>query len=306
MHGSVDLSKLSDVVKNKVIKKTAYNTKIAWIEGKIPDISNLATKTVLTTVENKIPDTSSLVKKTNCNAKITDIESKIPDITNLVSKTNLNTKINNVKNEIPSISNLATKTALTAVENKIPNISNLVKITDYNTKITEIEKKHNEYITTPKFNKLAADVFNARLAQANIVTKTDLDTKLSSLNRKFTSNKTRHLLIKKGISYFIGKNYFDEDGTQNYLVFIPIARYFKIRSVIGVIDYVLSWQAKGLSSESIKAVSTSNNSLTPVLDYYDTSKIRVKFLGSRLKQDKSTITHKNIVNIYKCLWIRRF
>ena len=127
VHGSVDLSKLSDVVKNKVIKKTAYNTKIAGIEGKIPDISNLATKTVLTTVENKIPDTSSLVKKTNCNAKITDIESKIPDITNLVTKTNLNTKINNVKNEIPSISNLATKTALTAVENKIPNISNLVK-----------------------------------------------------------------------------------------------------------------------------------------------------------------------------------
>ena len=53
-----------------------------------------------------------------------------------------------------------------------------------------------------------------------------------------------------------------------------------------------------MSSESIKAVSTSNNSLTPALDYYDTSKIRVKFMGSCLKQDKSTITHKNIINIY--------
>ena len=104
------------------------------------------------------------------------------------------------------------------------------------------------------------------------------------------------MFIENGIDYYRGKNYFDEDGT--HLVFIPISRYFKVRLVVGVIDYALSWQSKGLSSESIKAVSTSNNSLPPALDYYDTSKIRVKFLGSCLKQDKSTITHKNIVNIY--------
>ena len=59
----VDLSKLSNVVKNAVIKKTDYNAKITEIENKIPDISNLATKTSLNTVENKIPDTSSLAKK---------------------------------------------------------------------------------------------------------------------------------------------------------------------------------------------------------------------------------------------------
>ena len=65
----------------------------------------------------------------------------------------------------------------------------LVEKTDYNTKITEIEKKltaHNndKYITTPEFNKLTADVFNAKLAQASLVTKTDFDAKLWSLNRK--------------------------------------------------------------------------------------------------------------------------
>ena len=76
----VDLSKLSDVVKNDVIKKTVYNTKIAEIEGKIPDISNLAIKISLTSVENKIPDTNSFVKKTDYNTKIADIENKIPDI----------------------------------------------------------------------------------------------------------------------------------------------------------------------------------------------------------------------------------
>ena len=47
-----------------LLKKTDYNTKITEIEGKIPDINNLATKTALTTVENKIPNVDNLVKKT--------------------------------------------------------------------------------------------------------------------------------------------------------------------------------------------------------------------------------------------------
>ena len=42
--------------------KTKYNTDKTELENKIPDISNLATKTALTTVENKIPSVSNLVK----------------------------------------------------------------------------------------------------------------------------------------------------------------------------------------------------------------------------------------------------
>ena len=52
------MSKLSNVVKNDVIKMTDYNSKITEVENKIPDISNLATKTALNTIENEIPDTS--------------------------------------------------------------------------------------------------------------------------------------------------------------------------------------------------------------------------------------------------------
>ena len=50
----VDLSKLSTVVKNEVVKKTEYNAKIKNIEDKIPDISNLATKTILNTKINEV------------------------------------------------------------------------------------------------------------------------------------------------------------------------------------------------------------------------------------------------------------
>ena len=85
------------------------------------------------------------------------------------------------------------------------------------------------------FNTLTVDVFNARLAQANLMTKTDFNARLSSLNRKITSNKSKHLLVENELrklktfdsSFFIGKNHFEEDGTQNYLVFQPMYRYFK-------------------------------------------------------------------------------
>ena len=48
--------------------------KLTELENKIPDSSNLATKTALTTVENKIPDVNNLVKKTDYNTKVTEIE----------------------------------------------------------------------------------------------------------------------------------------------------------------------------------------------------------------------------------------
>ena len=43
---AVDLSKLSDLVKN-VVKKDVYNANIKNIEDKIPDITNLTTRTTL-------------------------------------------------------------------------------------------------------------------------------------------------------------------------------------------------------------------------------------------------------------------
>ena len=70
-----------------------------------------------------------------------------------------------------------------------------------------------------------------------------------------------------------------------------------MNSIVGVVDYVLSWQSKGLSDESNKPPTTSNNSLSPRLIYYGT-KVRVQFTKSCLKQPNHTFTHKKIVNIY--------
>ena len=123
-----------------------------------------------------------------------------------------------------------------------------------------------------------------------------------SVNRKITQNKTKYLLVENELnklktfdsSYFIGKSHFEEDVRQNYLVFQPINKYFK---VINNTDYVSSWKSKGLSPESIKPPTTSDNSLTPALNYYGT-KTRAKFTGSCLKQPKSSYNHGKVVNIY--------
>ena len=193
----VDLGKLSDVVKNDVVKKTVYDQLVAKVNNINP---------------------SDFVLKTKYQTDKTKLQKKVPDVTYFVKKT----KLTELENKIPDVSNLATKTASTGGENKIPSVSNLVKKADYNTKVTEIEKKlsdrnHNKYITTLGFNTLAADIFNAILAQANLIAKTDFDGKLSSLNRKNAANKSKKFLVENELKklktfnsiFFIGKSHFE-------------------------------------------------------------------------------------------------
>ena len=93
------MSKLSDVVKNDVVKKTVCDKLVAKV--------------------NNI-DTSDFVLKTKYNTDKTKSENKIPDVSNLIKKT----KLTELENKIPDISNLVTKTALTTAENKIPSVIN--------------------------------------------------------------------------------------------------------------------------------------------------------------------------------------
>ena len=251
-------------------------------------------------------DTTDLVLKTIYLTDKTELEQKIPDVTDFIKKT----KLTELEVKIPDVSSLAVKTTLIAVENKIPSVSSLAKKADYNTKFTEVEKSlidhnHDKYIATPEFNTLAASVFNARLAQANLIAKTDFDAGLSSLNRKIMSNKTKQFLVENELkklktfdsSYFIGKSHFRGDGTQSYLVFQSMYRYFKIIAGVGNSNNIYYWQSKELSVERISSSATSNYRVTPDLNYYGT-KTRVGFYGGCLKQGKVTFNHGKVVNIY--------
>ena len=89
----VDLSKLSDVVKNDAVKKIVYDKLVS-------KVNNIYT--------------NDFVLKTEYNADKTELESKVPDMTDFVKKA----KLTELENTILDISHLATKTALTAVEIK--------------------------------------------------------------------------------------------------------------------------------------------------------------------------------------------
>ena len=93
------------------------------------------------------------------------------------------------------------ETALNTVENKIPSVSNLVKKKDYDAKIKEIENKiinhhHDKYVTIPEFNTLTVDVFNARLSQANFVTKQILMPNYQVLTKVLLQIKQNTYLLK--------------------------------------------------------------------------------------------------------------
>ena len=74
------------------------------------------------------------------------------------------------------------------------------------TKISEVENKianHDKYITTPEFNKLTSERFTARLKQTDLVTKSDFDERLTSINKRITSNKTKYLKLQKKLKSLI-------------------------------------------------------------------------------------------------------
>ena len=108
VHVPVDLSKLSDVVKNDVVKKIVYDKLAAKVNS---------------------TNTSAFVLKTKYDTDKSELKKKIPDTTSLAKKTDYNAKIIEMEGKITSISALAINAALTAVENKIPNFSSLVKKT---------------------------------------------------------------------------------------------------------------------------------------------------------------------------------
>ena len=112
------------------------------------------------------------------------------------------------------------------------------RLTDHN---------HDKYITNPHCNTLVTDVFNARLKRANLVAKIIfIFNTVSSFDSKIAANKTKNESIENELkklktfdsSYFRCKSHFEEDGTQNYLVFQKLNKYFK---VIANADYVSSW-----------------------------------------------------------------
>ena len=95
-----DLAKLNNIVKNDVVKETAYDTLKTKVDA--IDTSGFVTRTKFTTDTNSFDD------------KIDKVEKKIPDVSLLATKSSVNyliteaeEKIDKIDKKIPDISGLA-------------------------------------------------------------------------------------------------------------------------------------------------------------------------------------------------------
>ena len=111
----IDLAKLSNVVKNDVVKKIDYNTKLTSIENQIAGVTKNTVDNLAYITKLKAVDTSNFVLKTKLTADANTLE----------------TKIDTVDKKIPDISGLATKTSLTSY----------LQTATFNSKVTEVENK---------------------------------------------------------------------------------------------------------------------------------------------------------------------
>ena len=217
-----DLSKISNVVNNDVVKKTVYDKLVTKVNA--INSSKFVLKTQCDT------DKSGLEKKIN------DANKKISDISGLVKKSDYYAKVSEIEGKILSIFVLATTTTLTAVGKKILNVSNVVKKTDYDAKTSVIEGK---YFTTSDYNKFTRDILDAKLKEQELVDKSaiagftsnaDLKIKVATLATKVELKAEQDKIVKLqalDLSYFCSESHFEGDGTRHYLVFQSIFRYFK-------------------------------------------------------------------------------
>ena len=150
---------------------------------------------------------------------------------------------------------------------QILDTSGLVTETVLNIKTNEVENKiHNnsQYIITQEFSKFTAEDFASKLKQANLVSKIDLDNKLTNLYKRITSSKTKTLEVQKKVNSLITKGYTflgricfkSNDGSQNTFFYQPTLDTLELNKNKGT-DYVLSWKSKGVFNSKLKPLYTA-------------------------------------------------
>ena len=155
-----DLAKLTNVVKNDVVKKTDYNAKVTSIEGKIAGLTKNTTDNLNDITKLKAVDTNNFVLKTKFSGdintlddEIDGVEKKQPNISGLATKTSLNdylkastfnSKVTEVESKIKDTDIIA-KSAVTKANTIRSNLTSYARKADVATDITTIK---NDYVTT--------------------------------------------------------------------------------------------------------------------------------------------------------------
>ena len=192
-----DLDRLSNLVKNDVVKKTDYNTKVTSIEAQIAGLTKNTVDNLADITKLKAIDTNSFVTRTKFSAdtnalddKIDGVEKKNPDISGLATKTSLNVYLQTA----------TFNSKVTKVENKIKDTDIIAKsantkantirsdLTDYGKKAdvaTDISTVKNDYVTNASLTSQSNDLKSQHIA-----------TEVTGIDNKTKKNASDILAIK--------------------------------------------------------------------------------------------------------------
>ena len=228
-----DLAKLSNVVKNEVVKKTDYSTKITSIESQIADLTKNTVDNLADITKLKAVDTNNFVLKTKLTSDVTTLENKI----------------DTVDKKIPDINGLATKTSL----------NDYLQTSTFNFKVTEVENKIKANKT--KANTIRSDLTgyakkadvatDITLIKNNYVTNANITSQLNNLKSQHITDEVKKVEDKvnenKKEITFVGGFYSYEHNSD--LVYDCKLNLFK-NSYYGI----SRWKSKNIYDPSIKNV----------------------------------------------------
>ena len=282
-----DLPKLSNVVKNEVVKKTDFSA------------DNYVTRTKFSTDTNSLDD------------KIDNVEKKIPDVSGLATTRNVTTLVNNLNNKMDNLKNnymltstfntksteleskikdadIIAKNAVTKANSIKSNLNDYAKKTDVANDITIIK---NDYVTnaslTSRLNDLKSQHIATEVKTIDDKTKKDASDILRFENRlkqkeDIADENQRGLSFNRGFFYYLQKS---------HLVYECKSSSFDITNI----DKISTWKSTGSFSNNMIAVKNARGNL-PKLEIFND--YRVHLSGNRFQQNKADVFHNFGVNIY--------
>ena len=293
-----DLTKLSNVVKNEVVKKTdfsadtyvtrskfstdtnALDDKIDKVEKSIPDISSLETKRNVTTLVNNLNNKID-------NSKINDYAKKT-SLTNYMLTSIFNTKSTELESKIKDADIIA-KSAVTKTNSIKSNLNDYAKKTDVAHDTTTIK---NDYVTnaslTSRLNDLKSQHIATEVKTIDDKTASDIlgfESRLKQ-NEDIVDEVQRENALTSGRDYYLDKMYLLNE-----------CKAFSFKYISGKINL---WKSTGLNNYSrdsdMDAVSVATTSLPPLID---NGRMSVRLEGAYFKQMRLLRPNNdNIVNIY--------
>ena len=301
-----DLVKLSNVVKNDVLKKTNYNTKVTSIENQIAGVTKNTLDNLGDIKKLKAVDTSNFVLKTKLTSdvntlenKIDTVDKKIPDISRLAPKTSstsylqtatFNSKVTEVENKMKATDIIAKK-ANTKANTIRSDLTGYAKKADVATDITTIK---NDYVTNASLTSQLNDLKSQHIATK--VTSIDNKTKknasdIFALKNKLQQKEDTRNENERGNSFARGFFFY---MNQSYLVY-----KCKMGSFRYAANRISAWKSdifNYFDNSNMNAVGgTSGNSP----DLKNDGRMHVYLSGNYFKQDKTRIPdNNNAINIY--------